>query len=473
MKNFKIVSFLVVQIFLIFTIQAQNIGTSATGAVPNAKAMLDIVSTTSGLLIPRMTTAQRDAITTPPNGLQVYNTTTNTLDSYRNSAWSAVSYTNALDNMVRVFSLADLPTPAAGAITLDASKVYVFSGLVNITPNYINMNGAGLEGIDPAKDGVMSSVSGAILRSSGVSVYMQNFAVIPLSGSTKAYDFADATGTKFCNLFSGCSVVEVGIPSLGVGQVSGFKAVTIEKNYWNCKDGIKVTGTIGKFASILNQITDITAGSGIEFLSGLNVKDIDLSNNYFTYTGQTGVKLNAGAVVERGRMTTNMFRGVTTPITGFNSFSFGWEMQQNTDIPNSYAYGYMYMNDNATATTFASTGTYYKVLGTTTATKEIRFTGASNRFTYTGKNDIVSRIFASIAANAPSNSSGYSIAIAKNGTVITAPSGSISSLTNNQGFQISFESNINMVTGDYLEIFIKSNNTSNLTISDLQFRIEN
>jgi len=472
MKYLQIVIFLMLKIVLINTLQAQNISINATGSAAHEKAMLDISSTTSGILIPRMSTSQRNEIITPPNGLQVYNTTTNTLDTYRNSEWNAVAYTNPLNNIVRVFSLADLPTPVSGAITLDANKVYVFSGIVNISPNYMNLNGAGIQGTDPSKDGAMSSVAGGILRSSGVSVYMQNFAVIPLSGSTKGYDFADATGTNHCNIFSGCSVVEVGIQSLGVGQVSGFEAITIEKNYWNCVDGIKVTGTVGKFSAITNYITGISSGAGIEFLAGLNVKDIDLSNNYFIYTGQTGIKFNAGAILENGRMTTNMFSGVTTNINGFNSFTPEWEMQQNSGIPNSQAFGYLFMNANATTTTFASMGVYYKVLGTTTAVKQVRFTASNNRLTYTGKGNISSYIFAAVSGNAPSNGSGFSIAIAKNGTVITAPSASISALTNNQGFQITFGTQVDLVKGDYLEVFIKNNvNTNSLTVTDLQFRI--
>lgn len=60
-----------------------GIGTSA----PNAAALLDLTSTTRGLLPPRMTTAQRDAISTPPDGLIVYNSTTNKLQVRAASAW--------------------------------------------------------------------------------------------------------------------------------------------------------------------------------------------------------------------------------------------------------------------------------------------------------------------------------------------------------------------------------------------------
>jgi hypothetical protein len=59
-------------------------------ATPNASAVLDVSSTTKGFLPPRMTTAQRDAISTPPAGLVIYNTSTNVLNFYNGSAWGAV-----------------------------------------------------------------------------------------------------------------------------------------------------------------------------------------------------------------------------------------------------------------------------------------------------------------------------------------------------------------------------------------------
>ncbi len=37
--------------------------------------------------MPRMTTGQRDAITTPATGLQVYTTSTNTVDYYNGATW--------------------------------------------------------------------------------------------------------------------------------------------------------------------------------------------------------------------------------------------------------------------------------------------------------------------------------------------------------------------------------------------------
>jgi len=67
-------------------------GTVTVGTTsPNDAALLEVSSTTKGFLPPRMTTAQRDAISTPPAGLMIYNTTTNKLNVRTASSWEAVT----------------------------------------------------------------------------------------------------------------------------------------------------------------------------------------------------------------------------------------------------------------------------------------------------------------------------------------------------------------------------------------------
>ena len=59
--------------------QAQvGIGTSS----PASSSQLDVTSTTKGLLPPRMTTSQRDAITSPATGLQIYNTDNRAIETF-------------------------------------------------------------------------------------------------------------------------------------------------------------------------------------------------------------------------------------------------------------------------------------------------------------------------------------------------------------------------------------------------------
>src|SRR5450432_2958116 len=78
-------------IFIICVVQqnmvAQNVGINATGATPHPSAMLDISATNKGLLMPRMTTAQRNAIVSPAEGLKVYDTDTKTFWFYNGTGW--------------------------------------------------------------------------------------------------------------------------------------------------------------------------------------------------------------------------------------------------------------------------------------------------------------------------------------------------------------------------------------------------
>jgi len=62
-----------------------NVGIGTTA--PHPEAILDLSSTTKGFLPPKMTTTQKNAISTPPSGLVVYDTTTNKLCVYNGTSW--------------------------------------------------------------------------------------------------------------------------------------------------------------------------------------------------------------------------------------------------------------------------------------------------------------------------------------------------------------------------------------------------
>jgi hypothetical protein len=69
-------------------------GTSKTGNIlvgtstDVSTAIMNIESTTQGFLPPRMTTTQRDAISSPAAGLIIYNTTTNKHQGYNGTTWN-------------------------------------------------------------------------------------------------------------------------------------------------------------------------------------------------------------------------------------------------------------------------------------------------------------------------------------------------------------------------------------------------
>lgn len=73
--------------FLIYSIIAynQNVGIGTT--TPDNSALLDLISNSKGLLIPRMTKSQRTDIAKPAKGLMVFDTNTNDFWFYYGSAW--------------------------------------------------------------------------------------------------------------------------------------------------------------------------------------------------------------------------------------------------------------------------------------------------------------------------------------------------------------------------------------------------
>lgn len=69
-----------------------GLGQVAVGtASPDASAKFQIDSTTQGVLPPRMTTTQRDAISSPSEGLEIYNTSTKRPEFYNDTVWGVTS----------------------------------------------------------------------------------------------------------------------------------------------------------------------------------------------------------------------------------------------------------------------------------------------------------------------------------------------------------------------------------------------
>jgi len=62
-----------------------NVGIGTT--TPNANAILDVTSTTKAFMPPRMTSTQKNAISSPTEGMAVWDLTTHTMSYYNGTAW--------------------------------------------------------------------------------------------------------------------------------------------------------------------------------------------------------------------------------------------------------------------------------------------------------------------------------------------------------------------------------------------------
>ena len=86
---------------LVSTASFAQVGINADNSAPDNSAMLDVKSTTKGMLMPRMMGALRTAISNPVNGLLVYQTDgTSGVYFYNGSIWQRIGETDGSETKV-------------------------------------------------------------------------------------------------------------------------------------------------------------------------------------------------------------------------------------------------------------------------------------------------------------------------------------------------------------------------------------
>ena len=96
-----------------------QVGINTDNSTPDASALLDIKSTDKGLLIPRMSSAQRTAISSPAAGLMVYDVTTKTYWYYDNNQWNEIRNGSS---SLSAFDFVDfLPAPDFSCLNITGS----------------------------------------------------------------------------------------------------------------------------------------------------------------------------------------------------------------------------------------------------------------------------------------------------------------------------------------------------------------
>jgi len=101
-------------------LNAQEVDISNTAV--NASAELTVVSpnNNTGVLLPCLTSAQRDAIASPTNGLLIYDTDLNKFMYYTTSGWTFVG------EIPKVSSTAVVTSPIAGDMRFQTSDSHVY-----------------------------------------------------------------------------------------------------------------------------------------------------------------------------------------------------------------------------------------------------------------------------------------------------------------------------------------------------------
>lgn len=180
-------------IFLCVNLLSAQVGVGTNS--PNTAALLDVNSTTKGVLFPRMSNSQMLAIASPVVGLQVYNTDANCMYYYDGSNWMCT--------LNGISTLAD----AGVAVQYDNLKVRVtssgnrslqiatVSGSITVSGSSFNMFATSNVG----STGAQGSITGNTYSSTTIGTtfsYVQSAANFLYYGSIQRFFLNDQTNNK-------------------------------------------------------------------------------------------------------------------------------------------------------------------------------------------------------------------------------------------------------------------------------------
>ena len=268
MKTFFLQSIIPLALYLFFALAASPLYGQATvgGTTSGSSAELDIQSTTGGLLPPRMTTAQRDAIATPAKGLLVFNTTLNCIEVNMGTpsapAWGCL-----------------IPPNTVSAPSVMSTRVCRSGTIAPITHTTTGATGIGTAtGLPSGLTATWASNTITISGTVGtVSITTYNY-TIPLTGGV---DGGQATGTiivagnNTVSTISSPLAMAVGramtvkthrtTGATGIGTPSGLPAGVTAS--W-VSDTIVLSGTPTAAAGTYNYTIQLTGGCGSVTASG-------------------------------------------------------------------------------------------------------------------------------------------------------------------------------------------------------------
>ncbi len=238
-----------------------QVGINSDGSSPDASAMLDIESDTAGILIPRMTISQRDAISSPATGLLIYQTDDVVgFYHYDGSNWKVIGSD--------AFSINDLLDGKS-----DGSSVFLGLGSgsnddasnnsnVAIGINALNTNSTGANNTATGYGALRLNSSGRYNTANGVSSLLNN--------TTASYNTAGGASALYKNTIGECNTA-YGMSAL-YSNVSGKYNVSL--GYYAQKNR-----TSGKF--------NLAAGasSGYYNVSGNNNISLGYAADYYNTTG--------------------------------------------------------------------------------------------------------------------------------------------------------------------------------------------
>jgi hypothetical protein len=292
----------------------QGVAINTDGTPPDTDAILDIKSTSKGMLIPRMTYDQRIAIATPPQGLMVYQTNNDATLTYLSGLWIFMTEWRRFESNVTPPELQWIRTAGNNTRQYSATA-HVGIGTDNPTAELhmrsASMNQLLIEG-DPAIINLRSLVSGSYVNAGRIYGSGRDLVLGPgVGNATGQLRFETGQATKALiepdGTFKTSSDIHLttdNFTSRAFLQLAGgstrtdLRLGTVSDN----PTGNIVLRTNGADAVMVNPAGDLVPLKNIQFLEGTTEKafiqrsgdDLRLGTNSGNTDGNVIVRLNGG-----------------------------------------------------------------------------------------------------------------------------------------------------------------------------------
>lgn len=375
--------------------------------------------------------------------------------------------------LVYVVTKSDLPAAVAGVISLLDDVTYFFTAVVDLTGDRLEGGqNTTLIGGSSENCGILStglSASTALITSNW-SLPIRNIKIehatgVNLDATGNANQAIDWFGVNFVNCTTSSGTIKA-----YTNFIMADSALLNSAGF--IFDGS--TGTVG-FAGCLFDLASGSTGVTIPSTATITRRFRIVYSSFVVGAGETGINVSTSASipVEGYILSWVNFSGAGTYTTGVLSTDNKALFSECRGVANTASVGSAWMINNATATTIASTVTYYKILGTTTAGSENqRFNHTNNRLTYVGALSGAFKVTAVLSASSGNNQL-LIFRIAKNGTTIAESESQVTTSGSGRSENIKSICVTGLVTNDYIEIFVQNSTaTNNVTVSELNFIVE-
>ena len=374
------------------------------------------------------------------------------------------------NKFVYVSTKNNLPSAIAGVITLEANTTYYFTDVVNLTGDRLvagintTILGASSENCRIKSTGLTASA----LITSNYSLPLRN---ITLEANIALNLDGDATTTAldwFGVNFTDCNTI---------GTIRDYTNFVMSDSAFLNSQGLTFDGTIGTIG-MSNCLFDIKS-SGTAFIlpSTLNVtrRFRIIYSSFVVLSGETGLNVSTSATIgdEKYILDTVNFSGGGTYQTGVSYTDNKALFVNCVGITNTSTKGFMYMLNNGTDTSIgvANVNTWVKATGATISGTNSKFTHTTNRLTYNGAftNSFLVTVNASVRSGGSNQL--ISIGVAKNGATAPESEGIIRTSTSNVEHGGSTQAVLEMVAGDYVELYVRNTSSIDIRITDFNLNI--